>query len=140
MRLKSLYISHYKNLRDFSLTFESGSFIDIFVGKNNFDAAKKELNAIIAKATDSWTKQEAERKIKDIDARSSMAAKVTPVPTQAPAPAAALKTTTNTPAPVSKPAIDSKTAPKSSVVVAPAPSSTKPALPKPTEKKGLLPR
>ncbi len=34
MRLKSLYISHYKNLRDFSLTFESGSFIDIFVGKN----------------------------------------------------------------------------------------------------------
>ena len=34
MRLKSLYISHYKNLRDFSLTFDGCSFIDVFVGKN----------------------------------------------------------------------------------------------------------
>lgn len=34
MRLKSLYISHYKNLRDFSLSFEGSSFIDVFVGKN----------------------------------------------------------------------------------------------------------
>jgi len=34
MRLKSLYISQYKNLRDFSLSFDSSSFIDVFVGKN----------------------------------------------------------------------------------------------------------
>jgi len=34
MRLKSVYISHYKNLRDFSLNFDSSSFIDVFVGKN----------------------------------------------------------------------------------------------------------
>lgn len=34
MRLKSVYISQYKNLRDFSLTFDGDSFIDVFVGKN----------------------------------------------------------------------------------------------------------
>ena len=34
MRLKSLYIGKYKNLSDFSLNFDGGSFIDIFVGKN----------------------------------------------------------------------------------------------------------
>lgn len=34
MRLTSLYISQYKNLRDFSLSFDGGSFIDVFVGKN----------------------------------------------------------------------------------------------------------
>lgn len=34
MRLKSLYISQYKNLRDFSLSFDGNSFIDVFVGKN----------------------------------------------------------------------------------------------------------
>ncbi|RYF31534.1 MAG: ATP-binding protein [Comamonadaceae bacterium] len=34
MRLRSVWISQYKNLRDFSLTFEGGGFIDIFVGKN----------------------------------------------------------------------------------------------------------
>ncbi len=34
MRLKSIYISDYKNLKDFSLSFEGDSFIDIFVGKN----------------------------------------------------------------------------------------------------------
>jgi predicted ATPase len=34
MRLKSVYISQYKNLKDFSLNFEGTSFIDIFVGKN----------------------------------------------------------------------------------------------------------
>jgi energy-coupling factor transporter ATP-binding protein EcfA2 len=34
MRLKSLYISQYKNLRDFSLSFDGSSFIDVFVGKN----------------------------------------------------------------------------------------------------------
>ncbi|HEY9828701.1 MAG TPA: AAA family ATPase [Stenomitos sp.] len=34
MRLKFIYISQYKNLKDFRLNFESNSFIDVFVGKN----------------------------------------------------------------------------------------------------------
>lgn len=34
MRLTSVYISHYKNLHDFTLTFDGDSFIDVFVGKN----------------------------------------------------------------------------------------------------------
>ena len=34
MRLKSVWISDYKNLRDFTLTFDGESFLDIFVGKN----------------------------------------------------------------------------------------------------------
>ncbi|MGJ8530787.1 MAG: ATP-dependent nuclease [Alphaproteobacteria bacterium] len=34
MRLKSVWISEYKNLRDFTLTFDEHSFLDIFVGKN----------------------------------------------------------------------------------------------------------
>lgn len=34
MRLTSLYIGQYKNLRDFSLGFDGASFIDVFVGKN----------------------------------------------------------------------------------------------------------
>lgn len=34
MRLKSLSIDHYKNLKNFSLNFDDTNFIDIFVGKN----------------------------------------------------------------------------------------------------------
>lgn len=34
MRLRSVWISEYKNLRDFSIAFEGDGFIDIFVGKN----------------------------------------------------------------------------------------------------------
>ena len=34
MRLRSAWISQYKNLRDFSIGFEGDGFIDIFVGKN----------------------------------------------------------------------------------------------------------
>jgi len=34
MRLKSVFISEYKNLKDFSLAFDGNSFIDVFVGKN----------------------------------------------------------------------------------------------------------
>jgi predicted ATPase len=34
MRLKSVFISQYKNLKDFSLSFDGQSFIDVFVGKN----------------------------------------------------------------------------------------------------------
>jgi predicted ATPase len=34
MRLKSVFISNYKNLKDFELTFEGDGFIDIFVGRN----------------------------------------------------------------------------------------------------------
>jgi len=34
MRLKSVYISQYKNLKDFTLNFDGNSFIDVFFGKN----------------------------------------------------------------------------------------------------------
>lgn len=34
MRLKSVYISQYKNLKNFTLNFDGNSFIDVFVGKN----------------------------------------------------------------------------------------------------------
>lgn len=34
MRLQKVWISEYKNLKDFSLDFDGKSFIDIFVGKN----------------------------------------------------------------------------------------------------------
>lgn len=34
MRLKFVYISEYKNLKDFTLSFDGDSFLDIFVGKN----------------------------------------------------------------------------------------------------------
>ena len=34
MRLKSLTISQYKNLKNFDLSFDGSSFIDVFVGKN----------------------------------------------------------------------------------------------------------
>ncbi len=34
MRLRSVWISRYKNLRDFSIEFAGDGFIDIFVGKN----------------------------------------------------------------------------------------------------------
>ncbi len=34
MRLKSVYIGEYKNLKKFDLSFDGNSFIDVFVGKN----------------------------------------------------------------------------------------------------------
>lgn len=34
MRLKSLTIGQYKNLKDFTLSFDGSSFLDVFVGKN----------------------------------------------------------------------------------------------------------
>jgi AAA15 family ATPase/GTPase len=34
MRLKPVYISEYKSLKDFTLNFDGDSFIDVFVGKN----------------------------------------------------------------------------------------------------------
>ncbi|QHE85013.1 ATP-dependent nuclease [Hydrogenophaga sp. BPS33] len=34
MRLKSVFIRQYKNLKDFSMSFDGTSFIDVFVGKN----------------------------------------------------------------------------------------------------------
>jgi recombinational DNA repair ATPase RecF len=34
MRLKSVFIQEYKNLREFSIDFAGDSFLDIFVGKN----------------------------------------------------------------------------------------------------------
>lgn len=48
MRLRSVWLSEYKNLRDFTITFEGEGFIDIFVGKNgsgksNFQEAVIEI-------------------------------------------------------------------------------------------------
>lgn len=34
MRLKSIFISQYKNLQNFSLSFDGDSFLEVFVGKN----------------------------------------------------------------------------------------------------------
>jgi recombinational DNA repair ATPase RecF len=34
MRLKSVYISQYKNLKNFDFAFDGNSFIDVFVDKN----------------------------------------------------------------------------------------------------------
>jgi predicted ATPase len=34
MRLKSVFVSEYKNLKNFTLGFDGASFIDVFVGKN----------------------------------------------------------------------------------------------------------
>ena len=34
MRVKQIYISQYKNLKDFNIEFEGDSFIDVFIGKN----------------------------------------------------------------------------------------------------------
>lgn len=34
MRIKSIYISNYKNLKNFSINFTGNSFIEVFVGKN----------------------------------------------------------------------------------------------------------
>lgn len=34
MRLKYVFIKEYKNLKDFEITFDGSSFIDVFVGKN----------------------------------------------------------------------------------------------------------
>lgn len=54
MRLKSIWISDYKNLRGFTLTFESESFLDIFVGKNGtgksnfFEALVEIFNFVFA--------------------------------------------------------------------------------------------
>ena len=36
MRLRHVWISDYKNLKDFSISFEGDGFIDVFVGKNVF--------------------------------------------------------------------------------------------------------
>ncbi len=60
---------------------------DILISKEDFSAAKKELTGIASQTTDNWMKQEAERKIKDIEIKLS-AGKAAPVKavTTAPAP------------------------------------------------------
>jgi len=45
MRLTSLYISQYKHLRHFSLNFDGGSFIDVFVGKNGTGKSKRTISS-----------------------------------------------------------------------------------------------
>jgi len=63
---------------------------DILIGKGRSEEAKAELKSIVSKATDDWMKQEAERKISDIEGtpKESVPA-VTPV--VAPPPAAETK-------------------------------------------------
>ena len=34
MRLQHVHISDYKNLKNFTLSFDNDSFLDVFVGKN----------------------------------------------------------------------------------------------------------
>lgn len=53
---------------------------DILIAKEKFDVAKKELNNIIARTTDTWMKQEAERKLNDINARMGASKEVPPFP------------------------------------------------------------
>ncbi|WP_246812974.1 ATP-dependent nuclease [Rhizobium changzhiense] len=47
MRLKSIFISRYKNLKNFDLVFEGDGFIDIFVGRNG-SGKSNFLEALIA--------------------------------------------------------------------------------------------
>ncbi|MBU1913182.1 MAG: tetratricopeptide repeat protein [Candidatus Omnitrophica bacterium] len=42
---------------------------DIYIGKGKLDEAKKELNNIIAKTKDTWLKQQAENKIKELEGK-----------------------------------------------------------------------
>ena len=59
---------------------------DLLIGKEKFSDAKKELANIAANTKDTWLKQEAERKIKDIDARLTSKVEAAPAqPAQAPA-------------------------------------------------------
>ncbi len=73
---------------------------DIYSGKGNYDAAKKELNGIIAKTTDTMMKQEAERRIKNIDAKSSAPAAAKLAPASAPAAVAVPAQAVAKPAPI----------------------------------------
>ncbi|MER9142072.1 AAA family ATPase [Mesorhizobium sp. M0871] len=47
MRLKSVFVDNYKNLKDFSLAFEGDGFIDILVGRNG-SGKSNFLEALIA--------------------------------------------------------------------------------------------
>ncbi len=47
MHLRSVWISDYKNLKDFSITFEGDGFVDIFVGRNG-SGKSNFLEALIA--------------------------------------------------------------------------------------------
>jgi len=73
-------IEQYKKAQslDPKNTWYSLRVADILIMNNRFKEAKVELKAVIAKATDDWTRQEAERRVSDIDARLQA------VPAQAP--------------------------------------------------------
>lgn len=49
---------------------------DLLVNQGKIEDAKKELNNIIAKATDDWTKKGAERKVKDLEAKAKEAVSI----------------------------------------------------------------
>ena len=57
MRLQHVHISDYKNLKDFTLSFDNDSFLDVFVGKNGtgksnlFEALITDLSLIGANQT-----------------------------------------------------------------------------------------
>jgi len=39
MRLQHVHISNYKNLKDFTLSFDNTSFLDVLVGKNGSETS-----------------------------------------------------------------------------------------------------
>nr|MBU1327740.1 tetratricopeptide repeat protein [Candidatus Omnitrophota bacterium] len=89
---------------------------DLLVNQGKIEDAKKELNDIIAKATDDWTKKEAERKVKDLEVKRKEAVSL---------PSTAVVTSPKAqPGPVPKEKIKQK-AP--SVKTVPAEKATKPA-------------
>ncbi|HAZ10658.1 MAG: hypothetical protein A2047_04190 [Omnitrophica bacterium GWA2_41_15] len=49
---------------------------DLLVNHGKIEDAKKELNNIIAKAADAWTKKEAERKVKDLEVKAKEAVSI----------------------------------------------------------------
>lgn len=53
--------------------------VDLLIGQEKLKEAKKELNLVITKTSDDWMKQEAQRKITDIDARLSVKKEIVPV-------------------------------------------------------------
>lgn len=92
---------------------------DIMIGQGKTDDAKKELNSVLAKATDDWMKKQIERKLESITARAevSVPPAVPEMPAKASTPAAKPQTPAKVLAPVSE-----------------APAKA-PAAPKPAEKK-----
>ena len=86
-------IEQYKKAQ----TMDSGNLwytmrvADLLIANERSAEAKKELSSIIAKTTDDWMKQDAERKISEMDARSKEAAAAVETKAVAPEEAAVVK-------------------------------------------------